>query len=98
MQNDSFLKRTHSMDIQQKPAALANQNPMNMEAMENHQGVKYPPPMEMEELSEMDKFDKANRHNPQMVSLFAKQIFDYLREREVSPLLPRNYTCQKKPS
>lgn len=83
MQNDSFLKRTHSMDIQQKQPSLANPNVMNLEAMENYQGVKYPPPMETEELNELDKFDEANKHNPQMVSLYAKQIFEYLREREV---------------
>ena len=82
MGNDSFPKRTHSMDIQQKQQNVLGQNVMNVENMENCQ-PRLHLGMEVEELGELDKFDRNNRHNPQMVSTFAKQIFEYLREREV---------------
>ena len=81
--NDSFLKRTHSMDIQQKHAQAAAPNLMNVESIDNYAGRAIQP-MELEEFVELDKFDKSNKHNPQMVSIFARGIFEYLREKEVS--------------
>jgi hypothetical protein len=80
--NEGFLKRTHSMDIQQKPHNSLGHNMMNIEPIENL-GPKFSVAMETEDVGEFDTFDKANRHNPQMVSVFAKQIFEYLRDKEV---------------
>lgn len=92
MGNDSFLKRTHSMDVHQKNQSnVLSANLMNVENID-HKG----PSMDMEELSDTDKFDRANKHNPQMVSVFARQIFDYLREREVDCLNSRSSIFPKK--
>lgn len=81
--NESFLKRTHSMDIQQKPQNVLGQNMMNLEPIESV-GPKFNQPMELEETSQFDAFDQANKHNPQMVSVYARQIFEYLRTMEVT--------------
>lgn len=84
---DSFIKRTHSMDIHLKAPQQAAQpqlnapSMMNIECMDN--GSKFNPQMELEDCQDMDKFDKVNKQNPQMVSLYARQIFEYLRDREV---------------
>lgn len=82
MGNEAFLKRTHSMDISQKPTNVLGQNMMNLEPLDNF-GPKFNIAMETEETAEFDRFDRQNKHNPQMVSVFAKGIFDYLREKEV---------------
>ena len=84
--NEVFLKRTHSMDVQQKPQTVLGQNMMNLEPLENNHS-KFSSAMETEEMNELDRFDKANKHNPQMVSVFAKQIFEYLREKEVREIV-----------
>lgn len=84
---DSFIKRTHSMDIHlkapQQPAQPQLNAPsmMNIECMENN--PKFNAQMELEDFQDMDNFDQQNKHNPQMVSLYAREIFEYLREREV---------------
>lgn len=69
------------MDIQ-KPLNVLAQNMMNLEPLEN-QSAKGFYGMQVEETPQFDSFDKANKHNPQMVSIYAKQIFEYLREKEV---------------
>lgn len=73
------------MDIQQKPQNVLGQNMMNIEPIENL-GSKFSVAMEIEEVAEFDNFDRANKHNPQMVSVFAKQIFEYLRDKEVATI------------
>ena len=90
MNGDSFLKRTHSMDIQQKQQSVLGQNVMNVETLENQIG-RMPAAMEVEEIPDYDCFDRENKNNPQMVSLFAKQIFDYLREKEDQYLPQQGY-------
>ena len=70
------------MDITQTPANVLGQNMMNLEPLDNL-GPKFNLAMETEETTELDRFDRMNKHNPQMVSVFAKIIFDYLRDKEV---------------
>jgi hypothetical protein len=73
------------MDIQ-KPLNTLAQNMMNLEPLEN-QSVRCINAMQIEETAQFDTFDLANMHNPQMVSVYAKQIFEYLREKEVMTAL-----------
>lgn len=73
------------MDIQ-KPQNVLGQNMMNLEPLEN-QSVRGVQSMQIEEVSQFDSFDQVNKHNPQMVSVYAKQIFSYLREQEVMKAL-----------
>lgn len=87
---DSFLKRTHSMDVQQKHQTLIAHNMMDVEPLES-QFNRFPTAMEVEDSADMNTFDKANKHNPQMVSLYAKQIFEYLRGREGLYLAQEGY-------
>lgn len=90
--NDSFIKRTHSMDVhlKQQPQVLGN-HMMNVEPIENFPLSRPGQGMDLEEpvQSDIDKFDRLNKHNPQMVSVFVRHIFDYLRERE-DIYLPRD--------
>lgn len=83
------------MDISQKPTNALAQNMMNLEPLEGF-GPKFSIAMETEEIAEFDKFDRQNKHNPQMVSVFAKTIFDYLREKEVGPNSLRTTIFQRK--
>lgn len=83
------------MDIHQKPQTVLGQNMMNLEPLENF-GPKFSLAMETEETTEHDRYDKQNKHNPQMVSTYAKVIFEYLREKEVRTYNSRTTICQKK--
>ncbi len=83
MGNDSFLKRTHSMDVHLKGQGILGQNMMNVEPLDNLNAIRPLQGMDIEEpAADLDRFDRLNKHNPQMVSVFAKHIFEYLRDRE----------------
>lgn len=71
------------MDIQQRGNILG-QNGMHIENVDpNKPQFIFNQGMEMENI-EFDKFDELNKHDPQMVSTYAKNIFDYLRTIEVT--------------
>ena len=87
-QNDGFLKRSYSMEIQHQQNMLNDKKcDMKIEKINEEEygsrNMLDDSAMQLEH-DIFDRVDRGNAHNPQMVSHVAKHIFKYLRAKEVS--------------